>query len=138
MASTKPEKLEKKEKKRHDKDGVSKHEHKEKKEKKEKKKEKLKHAVNAALDEKLQADAAAAVDTAPAVTNIEVEDEETGKKVVKPVVGALVPFAKPLADDKAAKKVLKSVRKGGWSLADFITLSVGKRTRPRSHLLTIS
>ena len=37
--------------------------------------------------------------------------KETGEVVLKPV-GALVPFANPLADEKLAKKVLKSVKKG--------------------------
>lgn len=114
MGATKPEKVDKKEKKdkkRAEADGVTKP--KDKKEKKEKKdkKEKLKSAVNAALDDSLQADvAASAVETAPSVTEMEVEQD--GAKETQVVVGALVPFARPLADDKAAKKVLKSVRKG--------------------------
>lgn len=113
MGATKPEKKEKKEKssKRSEVDGVSKSSKSKdgsKKEKKEKK-DKLKSAVlNAALDEQLQSDAAA--QQAPEVTEIEVEED--GEKVTKHVVGALVPFALPLADEKATKKVLKSVRKG--------------------------
>ncbi|KAI0134703.1 50S ribosomal protein L30e-like protein [Xylariales sp. AK1849] len=114
MGASKLEKKEKKEKKRAESDGVTKTSKKDKKDKKDKK-EKLKTAVlNAALDEKLQADAAASVETAPEVTEIEVDDEtKVGEKVkvVKPVVGALVPFARPLADEKATKKVLKSVKK---------------------------
>ncbi|KAI1850519.1 hypothetical protein JX265_004229 [Neoarthrinium moseri] len=113
MGATKPEKKEKKDKKdkkRSEADGVAKVS-KDKKEKKEKK-DKLKSAVlNAALDEKLQSDAAASLEKAPEVTEIEVDDEEGEGKVVKPVVGALVPFARPLADDKGTKKILKSVRK---------------------------
>lgn len=112
MGATKPEKADKKEKKdkkRAEADGVTKPK-KDKKEKKDKK-DKLKSAVaNAELDETLQADAAASVETAPAVTEMEVEQDGVKEKQV--VVGALVPFARPLADDKAAKKVLKSVRKG--------------------------
>lgn len=38
---------------------------------------------------------------------------EITKVVVTKPIGALVPFAVPLADDKAAKKVFKSVKKGG-------------------------
>jgi H/ACA ribonucleoprotein complex subunit 2 len=32
----------------------------------------------------------------------------------KPLIGALVPFANPLADEKVGKKVLKSVKKGSF------------------------
>ena len=48
--------------------------------------------------------------------------EEVEMKDVKPVsrpVGALVPFANPLADDKVAKKVFKSVKKGLWTILLF-------------------
>jgi H/ACA ribonucleoprotein complex subunit 2 len=40
----------------------------------------------------------------------EVDGEDENKQ--KKPVGALVPFANPLADDKVAKKVFKSVKKG--------------------------
>ena len=52
------------------------------------------------------------------------EEEKPGSVVVKdggdlqvtvksaPLLGALVPFANPLADEKTGKKVLKSVKKG--------------------------
>ncbi|KAI0450284.1 L30e-like protein [Xylaria acuta] len=96
MGATKPEKKEKKEKKRSDADGVGKVK-KDKKDKKEKK-EKLKSAVTAALEE----------DQEPAGDAPVVEEK---KATVAPVVGALVPFARPLADEKATKKVMKSVRK---------------------------
>ncbi|KAI1778240.1 L30e-like protein [Hypoxylon cercidicola] len=102
MGSSKLEKKEKKDKKRSEVDGISKPK-KDKKEKKEKK-EKLKSAVNAALDDQLQADAAASV------TVVKDDDKKT-VKVLAPVVGALVPFALPLADEKATKKVMKTVRK---------------------------
>ncbi|KAI0551927.1 L30e-like protein [Xylaria curta] len=98
MGATKPEKKEKKEKKRSDADGVGKVK-KDKKDKKEKK-EKLKSAVTAALEEENQEPAG----DAP----VSVEDKSA---TAAPVVGALVPFARPLADEKATKKVLKSVRK---------------------------
>jgi len=45
-------------------------------------------------------------------SEIVMKEDVTGE--VKPV-GALVPFANPLADDKVAKKVLKSVKKGIFS-----------------------
>jgi len=45
-------------------------------------------------------------------TKAVVADEST-EVVLKPV-GALVPFANPLADEKVAKKVLKSVKKGNF------------------------
>lgn len=114
MGSTKPEKKEKKEKssKRAEVDGVSKVKSKDGKKDKKDKKDKLKSAViNASLDEDLQADAAASVEKAPEVTEVEVEDED-GEKVTKAVVGALVPFARPLADEKGTKKILRSVKKG--------------------------
>ncbi|KAI6092226.1 L30e-like protein [Hypoxylon rubiginosum] len=102
MGSSKPEKKEKKDKKRSEVDGISKPK-KDKKDKKEKK-DKLKSAVNAALDDQLQADVASSVTV--------VKDDDTNTvKVLAPVVGALVPFALPLADEKATKKIMKSVRK---------------------------
>ena len=52
----------------------------------------------------------------PAPGNVAVSKEngaaETKKAKTAPLLGALVPFAHPLADEKAQKKVLKSVRKG--------------------------
>lgn len=39
------------------------------------------------------------------------EEEQSSSKVVRPI-GALVPFANPLADEKVGKKVFKSVKKG--------------------------
>ncbi|KAI8963760.1 L30e-like protein [Daldinia sp. FL1419] len=102
MGSTKPEKKEKKDKKRSEADGVTKTK-KDKKDKKDKK-EKLKSAVNAALDDQLD------VDTSASVTVVK-DGEEKVAKVLVPVVGALVPFAKPLADEKGTKKIMKTVRK---------------------------
>ncbi|KAI0164254.1 L30e-like protein [Hypoxylon sp. FL1284] len=102
MGASKPEKKEKKDKKRSDADGISKPK-KDKKEKKEKK-DKLKNAVNAALDDQLQADAAASV-------TVVKDDDTKSAKVLVPIVGALVPFALPLADEKATKKIMKTVRK---------------------------
>lgn len=111
MGSSKPEKKEKKDKKdkkRSEVDGVSKPK-KDKKEKKEKK-EKLKSAVNSTLDDQLQADVAASV-------TVVKDDDGKSVKVLAPVVGALVPFAVPLADEKATKKIMKTVRKGMFAPA---------------------
>ncbi|XDG04253.1 hypothetical protein ABKA04_003868 [Annulohypoxylon sp. FPYF3050] len=102
MGSTKPEKKEKKDKKRSEVDGVSKVK-KEKKEKKDKK-EKLKHAAVAHVEGQLEADSAA-----PATA--EKDDAVKDTEAVAPLVGALVPFAKPLADESATKKIMKTVRK---------------------------
>ena len=95
MAKEKKDKSEKKEKKekRAEKDGV----HKSKKDKKEK----------------------VVVDTAALESVVENGDTEELKVVVstKPMiipVGALVPFANPLADEKTGKKVLKGVKKGTY------------------------
>lgn len=109
MASERPDKKEKKEKKRSEADGVSKS----KKDKKDKKEKKEKLA--AAVDSQLQADAATTLADAAAPV---VVDTAGVKKVVPAVQGALVPFAVPLADDKAMKKVMKSIRKGTyWNIS---------------------
>jgi H/ACA ribonucleoprotein complex subunit 2 len=102
-----PEK-EKKKKKRSDEDGVRKPSS-DKKEKKEKK------AKREALAEKALNGIRAAPAPAEAKSDDEEEVAEAGeaksKQVLRPA-GALVPFANPLADDKVAKKVFKSVKKG--------------------------
>lgn len=98
MGKERIEKKEKKEKKeKRSDDGV-------KKAKKEKK-VKVDENVVAALEEQLEASGAPVAEAKVVVA------EQDGELVVKPV-GALVPFAAPLADDKVAKKVLKSVKKG--------------------------
>ena len=63
--------------------------------------------------------------------------EESGSVQVKvkaePLLGALVPFANPLADEKVGKKVLRSVKKGTQPLAQgpkrarLITASLQQR-----------
>lgn len=95
------EKLKKKEK-RSEKDGV----HKSKKEKK-------------AKDQREKKEASEAEDmdlTKDLIDTLEVpksENEEIEVKVEStPLIGALVPFANPLADEKIQKKVLKIVKKG--------------------------
>ena len=100
MAKDKTEKVKKEKKeKRSETDGV-------KKSKKDKKSKLNGDNVAAALEEKL-AQSEAPFDETKAIA----VKESNGELAVKPV-GALVPFANPLADDKIAKKVLKSVKKG--------------------------
>jgi len=95
--------------KRGESEGVSKS----KKDKKDKKRKKEKLAQ--ALDEHLQASAAASA----AEDGIRADDDDAESDVemsgagAKPVIrGALVDFALPLASDKHQKKVYKAVKKG--------------------------
>lgn len=104
--SDRERKKEKKEKKRSETDGVH------KKSKKDKKKDTslLAEAVEKELTTKVlehleKPDA----EPAPTVTAAETTSK---KPAPERIVGALVPFANPLAQDKVAKKVLKSVKKG--------------------------
>lgn len=103
MGKDKSEKKDKKEKKerRSEIDGV-------KKPKKEKKSKLNGDNVAAAFEEVTKETEAPALETKALVVQ-----ESSGEIAVKPV-GALVPFANPLADEKVAKKVLKSVKKGLW------------------------
>ena len=114
-------KKEKKEKKRSEEDGV----HKKSKDKKEKKQksEVLTTKVQNVLENGEQ-------------TGAPVEAETKVEKVEKPrLVGALVPFANPLADDKVAKKVFKGVKKGKCILpelyADPILIDVNQLPHPK-------
>ncbi|KAH0435845.1 hypothetical protein CcaCcLH18_04627 [Colletotrichum camelliae] len=97
MAAEKPEKKEKKDKKRSVSDGGV------KKDKKDKDKKDKKEKLERVLDEHLQADVAA--------TAVASGDVSSKTADGLPVVGALVPFAVPLADEKNMKKVMKSIRK---------------------------
>lgn len=101
-----------------------------KKEKKEKKEKKRKHSdveeVEVVAERKkdkkdkkrksTDLDGDVVMDTSPGaeVSVVKEEDEDEKKVVVKEEVplAALVPFANPLCDEKAQKKVLKSVKKG--------------------------
>ena len=64
------------------------------------------------------------------------------KVKTKPLLGALVPFANPLADEKTGKKVLKGVKKGTLPLAILPRLvrrfngpfDVPACANPQSHL----
>jgi H/ACA ribonucleoprotein complex subunit 2 len=100
MGKDKSEKKDKKEKKekRSESDGV-------KKAKKEKKSKLSSDNIAAAYAEASSQESEKPVEIQTLVVQ---EDEEV---TLKPV-GALVPFANPLADEKVAKKVLKSVKKG--------------------------
>jgi H/ACA ribonucleoprotein complex subunit 2 len=101
MAKDKSEKVKKEKKeKRSETDGV-------KKSKKDKIFKPNGDNVAAALEETLAQSEAPVAET----KSIIVKESNGGELAVKPV-GALVPFANPLADDKVAKKVLKSVKKG--------------------------
>lgn len=52
-------------------------------------------------------------ETKPGSVAVREENGDVKVKVkMEPLLGALVPFANPLADEKAGKKVLKSVKKG--------------------------
>jgi len=110
-AVDKAEKKSKKEKKRSESDGI----HKSKKDKKEKKHKKEKLAQ--ALDEHLQASAAAsAVEDEPKVSRKHTESgDEDMKDAAAPKVvirGQLVEFALPIANEKNTKKIFKCVKKG--------------------------
>lgn len=112
MAKEKPtdkddRKREKKEKKerRSEKEGV----HKSKSDKKEKKL-KTAEAEDTDLTTKLLN---TLEDTKPGSVATKQDDTiEIKIKTAPPLLGALVPFANPLADEKIGKKVLKSVKKG--------------------------
>ncbi|PNY25935.1 H/ACA ribonucleoprotein complex subunit 2 [Tolypocladium capitatum] len=103
MAAERPDKKDKKDKKRSDEAGVSKPK-KEKKEKKDKKEKKL----AAALEEKLQQDAAA--QSGKPVQDDEDSDMEDNAEEM-PLERTVVPFAIPVADEKGMKKVYKTIRK---------------------------
>lgn len=103
--SEKKDKKEKKEKRRSETEGV----HKPKKEKKEKKlqlSESAEKEITAQVLEGL--DSAEKEQIAEVVVNGHMEVDVTEAKPI----GALVPFANPLAEDKTAKKVFKTVKKG--------------------------
>lgn len=119
----KKEKKEKKDKKRSESDGVKKS----KKEKKDKKV--LSESAQNELTDKLLADlekpAADAVVEAAADGDemvVDVAEETTAVVKTDRPVGAVVPFANPLVEDKTAKKVLKSVKKGKFTTPSLFFL----------------
>jgi H/ACA ribonucleoprotein complex subunit 2 len=91
-----------KKEKRAEKDGI----HKSKKDKKEKKD---KTALADAVEKEITSQVLEGLDQAAAAGVAEVEVDAMA--VDRPV-GAVVPFANPLVEDKQAKKVFKSVKKG--------------------------
>jgi H/ACA ribonucleoprotein complex subunit 2 len=107
MAKDKSEKKDKREKKekRSEKDGV----HKSKKDKKEKKD---KTVLAEAVEQELTSKVLDGIDKAVAAESAVNGTAEAEMDVDGRPVGALVPFANPLVEDKQAKKVLKSVKKG--------------------------
>lgn len=107
----------KKEAKRSEKEGVHKSktektDKKHKKDKKEKKEKKVKEAeaANVEVTTKLLN---SLEETKPGSVVVKEKEGDLEVKVkTAPLLGALVPFANPLADEKVGKKVLKSVKKG--------------------------
>ncbi|KAH7407412.1 50S ribosomal protein L30e-like protein [Cadophora sp. MPI-SDFR-AT-0126] len=101
MGKDKSEKRDKKEKKekRSETDGV-------KKSKKDKKSKLNGDNIAAAIEEVTKADAISPAQEESALMVV----DTVGEVAIKPV-GALVPFANPLADEKVTKKVLKGVKK---------------------------
>ncbi len=121
-----------KDKKRSDSDGV--HKSKDKKEKTKKRDraalaEKVANAVEsgAVVVEGVQ-EVAVKIDVEGENEN-ENEDKKKAKVLVRPV-GALVPFANPLADEKVAKKVFKGVKKGVCMPAIFFVRNFARKRLP--------
>ena len=133
--SEKKEKKEKKEKREKDKEKLSDKNGIHKSSKKDKKEKKLVVGPDAAEQllqdiEKREANVDIKPQPAPEPNgdmNVDVEvvnKEELVVVQVKPL-GALVPFANPLADEKVGKKVFKSVKKGILDLSSlFLSLSL--------------
>jgi H/ACA ribonucleoprotein complex subunit 2 len=105
MAKDRVEKKDKREKKekRSEKDGVS-------KSKKDKKEKKDRSSLTEAVEQELTTKVLDGIESA--VAAVAPVAEADGMDIDARPVGALVPFAQPLVEDKSAKKVLKSVKKG--------------------------
>ncbi|KAJ5490879.1 H/ACA ribonucleoprotein complex subunit NHP2 [Penicillium diatomitis] len=97
----KKEKRSEKKEKRAEKDGIS-------KSKKDKKEKKDKTTLVDAVEKEI---ASQAVENGDNVAAVNVTEIEVDAMAVDRPVGAVVPFANPLVEDKQAKKVLKSVKK---------------------------
>lgn len=97
-----------KKEKRAEKDGV----HKAKKEKKDKKD---KTALADAVEKEITSQVLEGLDQAASAGVAVKGDIEVDAMAVDRPIGAIVPFAKPLVEDKQAKKVLKSVKKGRFA-----------------------
>lgn len=134
MGKDKSEKKDKKEKKPKtvEVNGVSKKVKKEKKDKKEKRKS----DVTELLEKEVESSASPApLPYRPAVVDADGDADMSDAEAKVQIVGALVPFANPLADDKQTKKVMKGVKKGmflfcrsgGASCAGFTVLALSIR-----------
>ncbi|KAJ5618878.1 H/ACA ribonucleoprotein complex subunit 2 [Penicillium lagena] len=93
-----------KKEKRAEKDGV----HKSKKDKKEKKD---KTALADAVEKEITTQVLDGLDQAASAAVVKTTVDVAEPMEIEALVGALVPFAQPLVEDKTAKKVLKSVKK---------------------------
>ncbi|KAF2806568.1 L30e-like protein [Mytilinidion resinicola] len=118
MGKDKSEKKDRKEKKEKltEVNGVSKKSKKDKKEKKEKRKSDVTELLEAGLDSETSPAPVETVIRTKAKAKVDEDGDEDMSDAEAPVapatiVGAVVPFANPLADDKQTKKVLKSVKK---------------------------
>lgn len=98
-----------KKEKRAEKDGV----HKAKKEKKDKKD---KTVLADAVEKEITSQVLEGLDQAASAGAAVKGDVEVDAMAMDRPVGAVVPFANPLVEDKQAKKVLKSVKKGTFEL----------------------
>lgn len=98
----KKEKRSEKKEKRAEKDGIS-------KSKKDKKEKKDKTTLVDAVEKEIASQAA---ENGAEVAAVNVTEIEVDAMAIDRPVGAVVPFANPLVEDKQAKKVLKSVKKG--------------------------
>ena len=116
--------------KRSETDGV----HKSKSEKKEKKEKKERKTAAAASDAEMTTKLLNTLEeTKPGSVAVKEENGDVKVKVkLEPLLGALVPFANPLADEKAGKKVLKCVKKGTASLIQE------SKEYPLTKLITVS
>lgn len=58
--------------------------------------------------------------------SVAIKEDGDVKIVLKntPLVGALVPFANPLADEKVGKKVLKSIKKGKLTHTNYLSIKI--------------
>lgn len=106
-----------KKEKRAEKDGV----HKAKKEKKDKKD---KTALADAVEKEITSQVLEGLDQAASAGVAVQGDIEVDAMAVDRPVGALVPFANPLVEDKQAKKVLKSVKKGRFECHSLASTSL--------------
>lgn len=118
--SEKKDKKEKKEKRRSETDGVHKSSKKEKKEKK----------LSEVAEKELTAQVLEGLEKKDAVEEVVAVNGEAAETPI----GALVPFANPLAEDKTAKKVFKTVKKGAFSFFQSFLLVSNSQQPPSTNL----